>query len=107
MVGQNVFGVSVNVTGAGDHVLYPATSGGLKVWRILLTCDKTGSAPVQIQFKSGTTSQPGPIDLVDGGSVSLGMERRRWVMVQPGEDLVLNLSVDATIKGALTIEDLT
>lgn len=97
--------ISVNVSGAGDHILHEALPGQIvKVFRIVLTCETEIEGGVDVQFKSGSDMLPGPLHVYDGGTIVLGMERRRWVATEIGENLVLNLSGDATIKGALTIQ---
>jgi hypothetical protein len=101
MPGLALSGVDIDVEGMGDIVLMPGVPGSIiKVFRILLTF-ADGSPTVT--FKSGSTKLPGTFHMQDGGSIALGMERRRWAECGEGEDFVINLSEHAKVGGALTV----
>lgn len=100
-----MLGVEVDISGEGDHVVAAGSPGeSIKVWRIVLTCQKEGEEPVAVRLKSGSKPLPGPLSLLNGGSIALGFDKRRWAMTEPGEDLIINMSVDASLTGSLSLE---
>lgn len=97
----NLSNINVDVEGMGDIVLMPGAPGKrIKIYRALMTI--RGGSPT-MTFKSGGTKLPGTFHMHDGGSITLGLERRRWAECGEGESFVLNLTESAKVGGMLTV----
>lgn len=97
-------GVPVDVSGPGDHVIYECPPNAwLRVFRVLLTVTRPTDAYGDVVFKSGTTPLNGPLQLRDGGVITLELNQRRWLETAMGQDLVVNIGGDGRISGSLTL----
>lgn len=95
---------AVDVSGTGDKVIRAGTAGKvMRVFRIVLTLTRPDQNYYDLQFKSGSTSFGGPLQLKDGACITLELNQRRWIMTNTGEDLVVNLGGPGRLSGTLTL----
>lgn len=110
---DQLYGVPVDKTGNGDHVLIAGETGmGFKLYRIVLTFVVPTAPYVTMRFKSGAAdpdAETAPLYVGDMGAIVLDMNPRRWFMTKAaGDPVVLNIAGDAACKvgGFLTVQKL-
>ena len=98
--------VAVDVSGPGDHVIHPGQPGKwIRVFRMVLTLTRPDDSYGDVVFKSGTTQFGGPLQLKDGAAITLELNQRRWIMTDPGDDLVVNIGGEGRLSGTLTLTE--
>lgn len=97
--------ISVNVTGAGDHVLVP---GQPRTWitlsRVLLTVSVPSNGTIGITGKADSNTRLGPFYMQNGGVLTFSRETIPLMRCEPGEALVVNLNAAGTLGGTLIID---
>lgn len=97
--------VSVNITGAGDHVIIPAEPRTwVSVARVLLTCSVPDGGTMGISGKSDGEVRLGPFYMQNGGTLSFAREAIPLMRCDVGEALIVNLDSDGTLGGTLVLE---
>lgn len=96
--------VAVDVSGTGDKVIVAGQPGKwARVFRMVLTLTRPTDVYQDVVFKSGSTQLGGPYQFTNGAVITLTNDQRRWLMTQPGEDLIVNLGGPGRLSGTMTV----
>lgn len=95
--------VTIDKVGSGDHVLVAGVPGEKIYIRIAALVLKDDCV---VTFKTGASPLTGPMHMGAGGSFTLAWNQRQWVSTEPGDDLVVHLSENTQIGGALGFQQL-
>lgn len=99
---QNLRKLSLGTLSSGNNTIVAggqlgAGIGSIRVWQIELE----SSAATTVQPFSNTTSIPGALTFLAGGTVTLPNTETPWMETRAGEALIWNLSTGSTFIGTL------